>query len=181
MRARVPEIQLSTVHDYGKRQSAANSLRQNNKVRQNSRSFKRVHGSGTAPAGLHLIEDQRNLLLVTHAADISQPLRWGGNYSTFALHGFEDDSGRQSYAALRIAERHTRKLAARTVRALLLAHRAAIRIRIRVKMDFGHQSGNLRPQIPHQRQCTMRLPVITASESNHPASTRCRLHEFDCR
>ena len=68
-------------------------LGQGNHVWHHTALFDGIPGAGAACAGLHLIDDHHNAVLVAHCADVLQQGARGGVEAAFALHRLDDDGG----------------------------------------------------------------------------------------
>ena len=82
---------LRAAEHAGERQAAGDRLRDDHQVRLDAVVLDREHPAGAAEAGLNLVDDQHDAVLVADAANARHELRRADDEAAFALHRLDDD------------------------------------------------------------------------------------------
>ena len=117
--------------------------------------------------------------LFGQAAHLAQPLVGCRNHAALALHHLKDNAGGEGDAALGVVQ-HPPQVVGEGLPVALRKGRA-VQVGVRHEVSFGHQSGDagLRPQVAHERQCPVRLPVIRPVERNYGPPSGCGFDQLE--
>ena len=103
--ARLPDVQLRLEQGQSHRQAVAgDGLGHAHDVRVDAGLFEGEEGAGAAAAGLHVVDDQQNLVAAQQIAQRLQPLHAGGIETAFSLDGLHDDGRRLVHTGARVLQ-----------------------------------------------------------------------------
>ncbi len=167
--ARLPGVERLVVDHHRERVAAAEHLREHDRVGDDAGVVDREHLAGAAQARLHLVDDQRHVVLDGQLAQRAQPFHRGGDAAALALHGLDDDRGGLGDAAFRIGQHVVDVVDRQRVgRRAVGAERAAEAIRIGQEMHArgGHAGRALGIEVAHRGQRAGRHAVVGAMEGH---------------